>query len=96
MHVASLVRTLAARAGRPVPLSVTFEVTHLCNLACSYCDRHTPMPNEMSKEQILKALAQFIEMGTHRVKFDRGEPLAHRHIDKKIPPLLPLRRSGQA
>ena len=84
MNIAKTMGTIAARLGRPAPLSLTFELTHLCNLACDYCDRHTPMSNEMTREQILKALAEFIDLGTRKVKFDGGEPLAHKHIDEFV------------
>jgi MoaA/NifB/PqqE/SkfB family radical SAM enzyme len=69
---------------QPAPLGLTFELTHRCNLACGYCDRHTPMPGEMTREQILDALAQFIEMGMIKINLDGGEPLTHRHIDEIV------------
>ncbi|MGZ5021077.1 MAG: radical SAM protein [Chthoniobacterales bacterium] len=69
---------------QPAPLALTFELTHLCNLACGYCDRHTPMPNEMSCEQIFHVLAEFIEMGMRKINLDGGEPLAHRHVDELV------------
>jgi MoaA/NifB/PqqE/SkfB family radical SAM enzyme len=48
-----------ARLGiRSYPISLTFELTWLCNLACLYCDRHTPMRHEMSREEIFSALDQ--------------------------------------
>ncbi len=76
---------LAARfMGRPTPIYLTFELTHLCNLACYYCDRHTPLPNEMTREQIFAALEEFLELGTRHVSIDGGEPLAHKHIDEIV------------
>ena len=45
-----------------------------CNLECAYCDRHTPMANEMSRDQILKALGEFVELGTRSVSLDGGDP----------------------
>lgn len=81
MQPLALARILGARAGiAPVPHSLGFELTHLCNLACTYCDRHTPSPTEMSREQILGALAQFVELGTRVVSLDGGEPLTHPHV----------------
>jgi MoaA/NifB/PqqE/SkfB family radical SAM enzyme len=85
MDLKSLARGAQARAGlKPHPLAVAFEVTHLCNLACHYCDRHTPLPSELTREQILSALAQFIELGMLHISFDGGEPLAHRNIDEIV------------
>jgi MoaA/NifB/PqqE/SkfB family radical SAM enzyme len=68
----------------PVPLAVGFEITHLCNLACAYCDRHTKLPNEMTLAQILEALAEFANLGMRHISLDGGEPLAHRHIDEVV------------
>ena len=42
------------------------------------------MPNEMTREQILDALAQFIEMGMIKINLDGGEPLTHRHTDEIV------------
>src|SRR5215831_17076210 len=69
---------------RPAPIGLTFELTHRCNLACDYCDRHIPLPNEMTREQILDALAQFIELGMIKINLDGGEPLTHRHVDEIV------------
>lgn len=78
MQLASIARIAGARVGlAPVPLALGFELTHRCNLACGYCDRHTPLPHEMTREQILGALADFCELGTRVVSLDGGEPLVH-------------------
>ena len=85
MDSRSLIRTAAAWVEyRSAPIALTFELTHLCNLACVYCDRHTPMPQEMSREQIFTALGGFFEMGTWKVNLDGGEPLAHKHVDEIV------------
>jgi MoaA/NifB/PqqE/SkfB family radical SAM enzyme len=81
-------RVLGARLGFPVPLAVGFEITHLCNLACEYCDRHTPLPGEMTREQILQALLELQQAGMREISLDGGEPLAHRHIDEVVAWLL--------
>ena len=48
-----VLRGAIARTGvRPFPLSLTYEVTWLCNLSCGYCDRHTPMRHELTQEEI--------------------------------------------
>ena len=48
-----VLRGAIARTGvRPFPLSLTYEVTWLCNLTCGYCDRHTPMRHELTQEEI--------------------------------------------
>lgn len=84
MKLSSTLRVALARLGTPAPLSVGFEITHLCNLECSYCDRHTPLPNEMSLEQILVTLDGFYAMGMRHISLDGGEPLAHKHIERVV------------
>lgn len=82
MDGAFLLRGLGARAGiKPAPLSLTYEVTWLCNLACSYCDRHTRMRRELSREEIFSALEQFHRLGLMAVSLDGGDPLTHPAID---------------
>lgn len=66
--------------GTPSPIAVGFELTHLCNLACAYCDRHTPLPDEMSLPQIIDALAGLRRIGMRSISLDGGEPLAHKHV----------------
>jgi MoaA/NifB/PqqE/SkfB family radical SAM enzyme len=78
-------RTLLAVAkarvlGLAAPVAVGFELTHLCNLACSYCDRHTPLPSEMTDAQIFEALEGLRRIGMREMSLDGGEPLAHRSV----------------
>ena len=72
--------TMAWLGLRASPISLAYEISWLCNLECAYCDRHTPMANEMAREQILKALDEFVELGTRSVSLDGGEPLAHPNV----------------
>jgi MoaA/NifB/PqqE/SkfB family radical SAM enzyme len=72
---------LAKVLGVPSPLAVGFEVTHRCNLRCSYCDRNTRLSREMSKDDILAALGGLHRLGMRAVSLDGGEPLVHEHID---------------
>ena len=83
MDLPTLARGLGARSGLgPAPISVGFELTHRCNLSCSYCDRHSPSPGEMSRDQILRALSELHSLGMRHVSLDGGEPLTHRHVDE--------------
>jgi MoaA/NifB/PqqE/SkfB family radical SAM enzyme len=85
MDLPTIARGIGARTGfAPVPISLGFEITHLCNLDCSYCDRHAQKPREMTREQILTALGQFHELGMRHVSLDGGEPLTHRNIDEVV------------
>jgi MoaA/NifB/PqqE/SkfB family radical SAM enzyme len=85
LDLATIARAAAAWTRlKPAPLSVGFELTHLCNLECAYCDRHTPLPGEMTREQILRALGELHALGMRHVSLDGGEPLAHRHVDEVV------------
>jgi MoaA/NifB/PqqE/SkfB family radical SAM enzyme len=94
MHPSIIARGAIARLGlRSYPLGLTFELTWLCNLACTYCDRHTPMRNELRRDQIFQALAEFYELGTRDVSLDGGDPLTHRHVDEVVQWLVKRRVS---
>jgi len=81
MHPSTIAKGAMARLGlRPSPLGLAYELSWLCNLECTYCDRHTPMGNEMARDQIFSALGEFVELGTRNVSLDGGEPLAHPHV----------------
>jgi len=80
-----IARGAIARLGlRAYPLGVTWELTWLCNLACSYCDRHTPTPNELTREQIFIVLEEFRTLGMRTISLDGGEPLAHPHVEEIV------------
>jgi radical SAM protein with 4Fe4S-binding SPASM domain len=61
-----------------LPLDVTLELTHFCNLDCIHCyvvDRHQRDPRELSTEQWIGVLDQLADAGTLRVTFTGGEVL---------------------
>jgi radical SAM protein with 4Fe4S-binding SPASM domain len=61
---------------RRIPLSVSFELTHCCNLHCAHCYvvRHGgPSPDELTTDEVRDALDQLAEAGTLRVTFTGGE-----------------------
>lgn len=66
------------------PLGLSYELTWRCNLACKYCDRHTPMPNELHRDEIFSALSGFWELGMRDINLDGGESLLHRHIEEIV------------
>ena len=81
MKTSTLWSILRARAlGIPSPVQVGFELTHQCNLDCSYCDRHTKLPSEMTFEQIETALRGLHRIGMHEISLDGGEPLTHPRV----------------
>jgi MoaA/NifB/PqqE/SkfB family radical SAM enzyme len=94
MHPSIIVRGAIARLGlRPYPLSLSYEVTWLCNLECAYCDRHTPMPRELTLHETFAALGGFYDLGMRDTHLDGGDPLTHRHIDEIVEWLIERRIS---
>ena len=82
MKPSTLLAMARARVlSRPVPIAVGFELTHLCNLNCSYCDRHSRLPNEMTLEQVTAALDGLCALGMREISLDGGEALAHPDIE---------------
>jgi MoaA/NifB/PqqE/SkfB family radical SAM enzyme len=85
MRIDSVLGVLGARAHvRPHPLVLEYELTHLCNLACRYCDRHTPAAGELQRSEIFNVLQQFFELGMRFIGLDGGEPLSHPHFAEII------------
>lgn len=85
MNVSTLLSIARARLlAKPVPVAVGFELTHVCNLSCQYCDRHQRLPNEMTLPQIFAALQGLIEIGMKEISLDGGEALAHPHITEVV------------
>ncbi len=85
MSIPMILKGASARLGiRNYPLSLTYEITHRCNLSCTYCDRNRALPNEMKPDEIFSALDQFIALGTEYVSLDGGEPLLHEQIDEVV------------
>lgn len=74
----------------PVPINIGFEITHLCNLDCKYCDRHTRGSDELSTEEIVDILNGFYSLGTRALSLDGGEPLAHKDFPKIVEHILGL------
>src|SRR5579872_1656600 len=84
-HPSIFARGMVARLGiKPYPLALTYELSWLCNLSCGYCDRHTPMANELPREAIFKALEEFIGLGMRLANLDGGEALLHRNVDEIV------------
>ena len=85
MRASTLVKGAIARFGiGAYPITVDYELTWQCNLACVYCDRHTPMARELTREQIFAALGEFHELGMRQTHLDGGDPLTHRLVDEIV------------
>jgi MoaA/NifB/PqqE/SkfB family radical SAM enzyme len=68
-------------------------MTWQCNLACVYCDRHTPMQGELTRDEIFQALGEFHDLGMRDTHLDGGDPLTHRHIAEIVDWLVERRIS---
>ena len=89
MNLRSAAPLLGARLGaRHAPVSIGFELTHKCNLACAYCDRHTPRADEMPVATLFSVLDDLCAMGMRTISLDGGEPLTHTAIDEVVARLV--------
>ena len=61
------------------PFWVNIELTHRCNLRCSFCDKHGTA--EMSGSDARRLLSDLRACGTASVCFDGGEPLVHPDVE---------------
>ncbi len=61
-----------------VPIQVSLEVTHRCNLACKHCYVDVPAGDELSFSEIKNILDQLAEAGTMYLMLTGGEPLIRR------------------
>jgi MoaA/NifB/PqqE/SkfB family radical SAM enzyme len=69
----------AARvAGRPLPFSMTFILTHRCNFQCDYCNIPAAAGDEMSAAEFCRAIDELAEVGLARAGFSGGEALVRR------------------
>jgi radical SAM protein with 4Fe4S-binding SPASM domain len=68
------------------PLSVIFELTHKCNLACKHClvDAGLEKSDELSFDEIAHILTQLKEMKVFTINFGGGEPLLRTDFFKII------------
>lgn len=79
---ASAGRTLrlavARAAGRPLPFSMTFILTHRCNFKCDYCDIPAAAGDEMTTAELFRAIDELADVGMQRASFSGGEALLRR------------------
>jgi MoaA/NifB/PqqE/SkfB family radical SAM enzyme len=65
----------ALASGRPTPLSITFILTHRCNLRCDYCDVPAAAAEEMDTGAFERAIDELLAAGMVRASFSGGEAL---------------------
>jgi MoaA/NifB/PqqE/SkfB family radical SAM enzyme len=69
--------------GRPVPQTVSIEVTRRCGANCDHC-LIKEGEGELSHEEILRIIDEALEMGTCIVTFTEGDPLLRDDIFELI------------
>ena len=64
------------------PFSVIWEITYACNQKCEYCiaEAGTPLPDELSRDEIDKILDELIELQVGLINITGGEPLLKKDI----------------
>ncbi len=70
--------------GEKIPLVVGWEITQLCNLACSYCDVWAKKSEDLTTEQVREIIDGLAELGTYSISFDGGEPLMRKDMGEII------------
>lgn len=65
--------------GRPVPQTVSIEVTRECGCNCEHC-LVKEGEGEPSKEEIMRVIDQALEMGSCIITFTEGDPLLREDI----------------
>jgi len=75
---------ILSRFGIKTPLRVLFFPTFRCNLSCQYCGIWKTHSEEMTTEQIKKAMSDFKNMGTLFWTFTGGEPTLRKDIGELV------------
>jgi len=67
-------------------LSVNWEITKQCNLACTYCRVNAGLPqkNELTTKQVLSVIDELKRNGFGHLKFTGGEPLIRKDFWKIV------------
>jgi MoaA/NifB/PqqE/SkfB family radical SAM enzyme len=69
--------------GRPVPQTVSIEVTRRCGASCDHC-LIKEGEGELGKEDIFRVIDQALEMGACIITFTEGDPLLREDIFELI------------
>lgn len=67
------------------PISVSFEITTLCNEKCAHCYRScetTPKEVQLERVQIMRALQILYENGVFNIEITGGDPFMNIHIEE--------------
>ena len=66
--------------GQPVPLHVSWIVTHRCNLHCSYCDRPEIDADELGTDAALRLVDELAAAGCAQLSVTGGDPLVRKDL----------------
>src|SRR5580765_7725905 len=61
-----------------VPMSALFELTYICNHACSFCYNCPTGQKELNTSQVFEALHKIADFGVLFLTLSGGEPLCRR------------------
>jgi len=67
-----------------LPLTVSWAITHRCNLTCPYCGIPSVKTTELATKEILLLIDKLADLGTERISFTGGEPLLRDDLGKII------------
>lgn len=78
------VSILLSRFNKRTPIRVMHFCTFRCNLSCQYCGICKTPKNEMTTEEVKRAMREFAEAGTIFWTFTGGEPLLRQDIGELV------------
>ena len=58
-----------------IPMTMSFELTWMCNLRCIHCYQYAPCEDELTLQEIKRILDELAETGSFFLTFTGGEPL---------------------
>jgi MoaA/NifB/PqqE/SkfB family radical SAM enzyme len=67
-----------------IPLIISWNITYRCNLQCSYCGWWKNNTEELTTDQIIYLIEDFVSMGTKFISFGGGEPLLREDLGEII------------
>lgn len=78
VSIDALIDVLSNIAERPLPISLTWQLTKKCNFSCPFCYiRDNTFTDEVSKEKAFEVIDHLVAMGLVRATLTGGECLLH-------------------
>src|SRR5260370_30797717 len=81
------------QGGLSAPITVTWEITAACNIACIHClsSSGRRRPRELTREQALALVDELADMQVFQIHFGGGEPFIFPCIWQALQPCPPPR-----